>query len=167
MLSRRHGWIAAAAQIRAIYDVNRCVNPFGKAAHGRVQIAAATGARRFDNPREIRAWAVGIAECVLLHRDSERDRGAVRAEDGLTLPPEVSTAAAPLREPSMRDADEFAPALEGLSMFRKDGEGALNKGDRHTNLNFGPLRGGRCRSLTDLTPAPGSLRRADWRPEAA
>ena len=37
-------------------------------------------------------------------------------------------------------------------MVDQNGEGALNQRDRHTNLNVGPLRGGRFRFLTSLAP---------------
>src|SRR5215204_3538457 len=39
-------------------------------------------------------------------------------------------------------------------MVGQNGEGALNKRNRHTNLNPDPLRGGRRRVLTGLTPRP-------------
>ena len=81
------------------------MNPFGKAAHGGVEIAAPAGARRFDNPREIRPGPVRIAQGVLLQRDAKGNRGAVRAKDGLALSPELGTAAGPLGKPLVREPD--------------------------------------------------------------
>ena len=81
-------------------------------------------------------------------------RGGAEAPDRLAVPPELGTAAGPLGKPLVSDPDQLAPTREECAIVAQNGEGALNKRDRHTNLNLGPLRGGLCRFLTTLTPRP-------------
>ena len=90
---------------------------------------------------------------MVVQRDAKGDPGTVRAEDGLALPPELGAAAGPLGKPSVCEPDQLAPTCERCAMVSQNGEGALDERDRHTNFNLGPLRGGRCRSLTSHPPA--------------
>src|SRR5215204_3709746 len=101
-------------------NVNRRLDALDQAADRGAEVAASPGAGLLDNSGKIRPRPDRVAQGMLLQRNPEGHRSAVRTEDGLTLLPERGATARPFGKPLVGDPHEFAPTRKGFAVVGQD-----------------------------------------------